>query len=149
MMIALRTWRAVAVGTACLSTAAIPETVGVENEVPLPKLTVAGLCRSPWLKLYDPLATTSGSTRPSCVGPRELKSEICMFMSGRQACAHASTEASGAGAARRGELRAEDLLVRDARRSADRERRKRRAWRPVVTDEKPSLPAAITGRYRR
>ena len=144
MMIALRIWRAVAVGTAWRRTAAMPATVGVAKEVPLPTLTVPAP-PLPWLKLNDPTATTSGSILPSCVGPRELNSEICMFVSGRNACAQPSTDAIGAVAqgmenCARKMCSCCGLDALPTVRAANEV-----PGEPIVTDEKPSFPAATAG----
>ena len=74
-MSAFRIWTADAAGTASRSSAAAPATVGEENEVPE---TRDNPPLAPWVKLANPFATTSGSIRPSAVGPRELKNAVCV-----------------------------------------------------------------------
>src|SRR6059058_5593255 len=75
---------AVAFGNAFRNSAAAPETVGAENDVPdtsenEPRNTVAGHwvavrpLQFDWANVAKPLAVRSGLAIPSASGPRELK----------------------------------------------------------------------------
>src|SRR2546422_8545944 len=79
---ALRICRAVAVGNACLRSAAPPAMVGLANEVPLAKFRMFGAAK-PCPKDATALATSPGAERPSAVGPRELNKAVWIFSSGR------------------------------------------------------------------
>ena len=60
-------------GSACHRQATSPQTIGVENDVPMSLVTV------PRLEISVaglPIAMISGFTRPSCVGPTALKGAL-------------------------------------------------------------------------
>src|SRR5256885_12257111 len=78
---ALRIWVAEAAGNFWRRRAAVPATVGDENEVPetreMPPF-------ADWAKVAKPLAETATWIRPSGVGPRELNVAVCRPENGRQ-----------------------------------------------------------------